>query len=118
MVNVQDKEEFSSYTLNRDIWADKRIASVIRLNYVLIQIDRDSSEGRDFGRIYNVPAYPHVSIVDGLTGECMWSRSVSNDHPLETNDFLKTRKKYQHRAYSISMIPLSLSHFNSPDVCL
>lgn len=114
MVNVQDKEEFSSYALNRDIWSDKRIASVIRLNYVLIQIDKDSPEGKEFGRIYRVSAYPHISIVDGITGECRWNRSVSNENPLEANDFLKTRKNYQYLTCLYSFPCLAS---NSPDIC-
>ena len=93
MVNIQDKEEFSSYTLNRDIWADKRIAATIRLNYVLIQMDRDSPEGKEFCRIYKVTTYPHISIVDGITGECMWNRSTSNENVLGTDEFLRERKK-------------------------
>lgn len=91
--------------MNRDIWSDKRIASLIRLNFVLIQIDRDSPEGKEFGRIYRVTSYPYISIVDGITGECMWSKSISTESPLTQNDFLKTRKtnKIKHKLLMIQI---------------
>lgn len=59
---------------------------------MLIQIDKESPEGNKIGRIYNVSKYPYVAIIDGITGVCMWSNSISKDGSLTVNDFLGTRK--------------------------
>lgn len=58
----------------------------------MLQVDRDSQEGRELGRVYHVEAYPYVSFVDGITGECVWSRSFPNKASIPSDEFVKASK--------------------------
>ncbi|KAE8750246.1 hypothetical protein FOCC_FOCC003054 [Frankliniella occidentalis] len=71
MVNIQNMKEFSCQVLNRDIWSDSVIDSVIRQHFTFWQVYSDSGEGKRYMRFYNVPSWPYVAILDPRTGECL-----------------------------------------------
>ncbi|XP_041483298.1 UBX domain-containing protein 7-like [Lytechinus variegatus] len=76
MVNVQNVREFSCQQLNRDIWSDSTVKSIIRESFIFWQVYHDSEEGQQYMRFYKVTEFPYVSILDPRTGEQMatWHR--------------------------------------------
>lgn len=69
IVNLQDNTDFSSQVLNRDIWSDSNVRSLIQRNFVFWQVNRDNSEGNRFHVFYGVRTLPAVVIIDPRTGE-------------------------------------------------
>ncbi|XP_003727826.1 UBX domain-containing protein 7-like [Strongylocentrotus purpuratus] len=76
MVNVQNVREFSCQQLNRDIWSDSTVKSIIRESFIFWQVYHDSDEGQRYMQFYKVTEFPYVSILDPRTGEQMatWHR--------------------------------------------
>lgn len=75
LVNVQD-DSFNSQVLNRDVWSDKELRKLIRRQFMLWQVDADSSEGRRFVAFYHVcNKLPYVCVIDPRTGEEIWKSS-------------------------------------------
>ncbi|KAK3730172.1 hypothetical protein QZH41_016004 [Actinostola sp. cb2023] len=69
LVNVQDVKEFKCQQLNRDVWSNEHVRSMIKANFVLWQVYRDTDEGERFIQFYHVSTFPHLAIVDPRTGE-------------------------------------------------
>ncbi|XP_075153097.1 uncharacterized protein LOC142226778 [Haematobia irritans] len=71
LVNVQS-DNFDSQLLNRDVWSDKALRKLMRRQFLLWQVDGDSSEGRRFIAFYHCAKLPYVCVIDPRTGEEMW----------------------------------------------
>ncbi|XP_038050579.1 UBX domain-containing protein 7-like [Patiria miniata] len=103
IVNVQDVQEFNCQKLNRDVWSDPTVRSIIRESFIFWQVYHDSDEGRRYMQFYRVNEFPYVSILDPRTGELLvsWMKldSVSfcdlvmeflSDHPCFDKDTLSS----------------------------
>uniref|UniRef100_A0A1I8MJ44 UBX domain-containing protein n=1 Tax=Musca domestica TaxID=7370 RepID=A0A1I8MJ44_MUSDO len=71
LVNVQS-DNFDSQLLNRDVWSDKALRKLMKRQFLLWQVDGDSSEGRRFVAFYHCAKIPYVCVIDPRTGEEMW----------------------------------------------
>uniref|UniRef100_A0A1I8PJ68 UAS domain-containing protein n=1 Tax=Stomoxys calcitrans TaxID=35570 RepID=A0A1I8PJ68_STOCA len=71
LVNVQS-DNFDSQLLNRDVWSDKALRKLMKRQFLLWQVDGDSSEGRRFVAFYHCAKLPYVCVIDPRTGEEMW----------------------------------------------
>ncbi|XP_071838691.1 UBX domain-containing protein 7-like isoform X2 [Apostichopus japonicus] len=71
MVNVQNTQEFNCQKLNRDVWSDPTVKSIIKESFVFWQVFHDSEDGLKYSQFYNVSEYPYVAILDPRTGELM-----------------------------------------------
>ncbi|XP_050044507.1 UBX domain-containing protein 7 [Dermacentor andersoni] len=69
MVNVQNVQEFACQVLNRDVWSNSTIKSIISEHFVFWQVYQDSEEGQRYVLFYKVVDYPYVAILDPRTGE-------------------------------------------------
>ncbi|KAF4126997.1 UAS protein [Geosmithia morbida] len=76
MVNLQDMNDFNCQALNRDIWKDEGVRSLVRDHFIFLQYDKDYPDAEEYTTFYfpsqsheNPDNYPHVSIVDPRTGE-------------------------------------------------
>lgn len=69
MVNVQNVQEFACQVLNRDVWSNSIIKSIINEHFVFWQVYQDSDEGHRYVLFYKVDSYPYVAILDPRTGE-------------------------------------------------
>lgn len=76
MVNLQDMSDFNCQALNRDIWKDDAVKSLVSENFIFLQYDKDYPDAEEYITFYfpnqaheNQDNYPHVSIVDPRTGE-------------------------------------------------
>lgn len=85
MVNVQNVQEFSCQILNRDVWSNTAVKSIITehfvfwqvclkfnfdmyLIYFIFQVYHDTADGQRYMQFYNVTDFPHVAILDPRTG--------------------------------------------------
>ncbi|XP_029833348.4 UBX domain-containing protein 7 [Ixodes scapularis] len=69
MVNVQNVQEFACQVLNRDVWSNATIKSIVSEHFVFWQVYQDSEEGQRYVLFYKVADYPYVAILDPRTGE-------------------------------------------------
>ncbi|KAH7034740.1 uncharacterized protein B0I36DRAFT_372604 [Microdochium trichocladiopsis] len=76
LVNLQDMSDFMCQALNRDLWKDERIISLVKEHFIFLQYDKNDPQADSYLTFYfpnqsheNADNYPHVSIVDPRTGE-------------------------------------------------
>jgi hypothetical protein len=76
MVNVQNVMEFSCQILNRDVWSNKAIKTVIKEHFIFWQVYLDSAEGQRYAAFYSVSDWPYVAVIDPRTGESLrvWNK--------------------------------------------
>ena len=92
LINIQDVEDFRCQCLNRDFWSSQQIKQLVRRSFVFLQYQHDSHSGEMYRNLYNFnDEYPHIAILDPMTGErmLMWNKSP-NVHAFvdEVTDFL------------------------------
>ncbi|RWS25434.1 UBX domain-containing protein 7-like protein [Leptotrombidium deliense] len=69
MVNIQNNREFQCQVLNRDVWSNVAVKSIISEHFIFWQVYHDSSDGQRYMQFYNVHQFPYVAILDPRTGE-------------------------------------------------
>lgn len=69
LVNIQDALDFRCQVLNRDLWRDKRVKLLVQDKFVFLQYAADAPVAADYTRFYPFTDYPHIAILDPLTGE-------------------------------------------------
>lgn len=89
LVNIQNSTEFQSHVLNRDIWANSSIKTLVKNHFIFLQYNHDSYEGQDFKSYYPFQQYPYVGILDPRTGEQMKAWSFQLPSPDEFLDQLR-----------------------------
>lgn len=79
VVNVQEVGEWASQVLNRDVWKDPAVATLLELQCVFWQVARGAHDADRFAALYRVERYPVTAVVDPRTHECvrMWYGAVS-----------------------------------------
>uniref|UniRef100_A0A7S3A6K2 UBX domain-containing protein n=1 Tax=Rhodosorus marinus TaxID=101924 RepID=A0A7S3A6K2_9RHOD len=71
LVNIQSPEEFKCQVLNRDLWKNDAVSSVIQGQLVFWQRNRETEDGRLFAARYPVPSVPYVVMIDPRSGETL-----------------------------------------------
>lgn len=71
MVNIQNSSEFPCQVLNRDVWSNPAVKTIVKEHFVFWQVYHDSEEGQRFMMFYRVEEWPHVAVIDPRTGECL-----------------------------------------------
>ncbi|KAJ8129439.1 hypothetical protein O1611_g4194 [Lasiodiplodia mahajangana] len=76
MVNLQDLDIFQCQVLNRDVWKDENLKSLIKEHFIFLQYEKRERRAQSYIQLYfpngtheNGDNYPHVSIIDPRTGE-------------------------------------------------
>ncbi|KAK4239406.1 hypothetical protein C8A03DRAFT_14201 [Achaetomium macrosporum] len=76
LVNLQDASDFNCQALNRDIWKDEAVRSLVRENFIFLQYEKNDFAAEQYITFYlpneghqNPNNFPHVSIIDPRTGE-------------------------------------------------
>lgn len=69
MVNIQDNSEFLCQCLNRDLWSQSSVKQIVRDNFIFLQYASDSRSGELYSNFYPFHEYPHIAILDPITGE-------------------------------------------------
>ncbi|ORX46385.1 hypothetical protein BCR36DRAFT_405674 [Piromyces finnis] len=91
LVNIQDSSEFDCQLLNRDLWKNEDVKSLVREHFIFIQYPITSREGQQYKQFYPFEKYPHISLVDPRTGERIrvWDEVVKADiFVVELTNFL------------------------------
>lgn len=69
MVNLQDSQEFSCQVLNRDVWSNPAVKSLVSRHFVFWQVYSDSIDGQRYMQFYTPVTFPYIAILDPRTGE-------------------------------------------------
>ncbi|SGZ49680.1 CIC11C00000001437 [Sungouiella intermedia] len=69
LINIQNQAEFQCQVLNRDFWANEQIKKKVKEDFIFLQYQHDSVNGESFVNFYHVDQFPHISILDPMTGE-------------------------------------------------
>eukprot|EP01084_Bolivina_argentea_P165661 287762_1 len=70
LINIQDPQIIASHNLNRDVWGDETVQSIIQAFFVFWQRSSISQQAEEFLRRYHIASdkLPHTSILDPRTG--------------------------------------------------
>jgi len=71
LVNIQDACEFQCQVLNRDVWANEAVKTILREHFIFWQQYKESEEAQRYVTFYPVSEWPYVAILDPRTGELM-----------------------------------------------
>ncbi|CCE85462.1 Piso0_005058 [Millerozyma farinosa CBS 7064] len=93
LINIQNFSEFSCQVLNRDLWSNSSVKILVNENFIFLQYQHDSPNGASYSNFYSIDDYPHIAILDPLTGERVkkWKDGIvptPEDWIEETNEFL------------------------------
>jgi len=69
LVNIQNVQEFSCQILNRDLWSNQNVRSLVNEHFIFWQVYNDSEEGERYMQFYKVLEWPYIAVVDPQTGE-------------------------------------------------
>lgn len=69
LINIQDPAEFSCQVLNRDFWSQNPVKNIIKESFIFLQYQSDSPNGLNYVSFYSTEGFPHIAILDPLTGE-------------------------------------------------
>ncbi|KAG9343635.1 hypothetical protein JZ751_013805 [Albula glossodonta] len=68
MINIQNVQDFSCQCLNRDVWSNNAVRTIIREHFIFWQVYHDSEEGQRYIQFYKLNKFPYISILDPRTG--------------------------------------------------
>merc|ERR1712029_678720 len=71
LINIQDAGEFQCQVLNRDVWSNKAVKTVISEHFLFWQQYKESDEAQRFLTFYpnSESEWPYVLVLDPRTGE-------------------------------------------------
>jgi UBX domain-containing protein 7 len=91
LVNIQDSREFACQQLNRDLWSNAQVKECVGQYFIFLQYQHDSAAGLDYLQFYPFSEFPHIAVLDPITGEQLkvWSQALSPEQFLEeAHEFL------------------------------
>ncbi|KAM6948487.1 UBX domain-containing protein 7 [Aplochiton taeniatus] len=69
MINIQNVQDFACQCLNRDVWSNDAVRTIIREHFIFWQVYHDSEEGQRYIQFYKLNKFPYISILDPRTGQ-------------------------------------------------
>ncbi|KAI3899580.1 hypothetical protein MKW98_008368 [Papaver atlanticum] len=108
IVNVQSKKEFSSQTLNLDVWANETVSQTIGANFIFWQVYDDTTEGKKVCDYYNLKSFPAVLVLDPITRHMMrsWTKKIEPERLLEDLvPFMDASPKQHHAQFATTIAP-------------
>ncbi|ODQ81867.1 hypothetical protein BABINDRAFT_6506 [Babjeviella inositovora NRRL Y-12698] len=91
LVNIQDNTDFRCQILNRDLWSSALVKQLVKEHFIFLQYQSDAPIAADYVQFYPFTDYPHIAILDPLTGERLklWSENPDvEDWKTEVYEFL------------------------------
>ncbi|XP_077472248.1 UBX domain-containing protein 7 isoform X1 [Stigmatopora argus] len=76
MINIQNVQDFACQCLNRDVWSNDAVKTIIREHFIFWQVYHDSEEGERYIQFYKLNKFPYISILDPRTGELSCQKMV------------------------------------------
>ena len=118
LINIQDSSEFACQVLNRDFWSNSQVKDKVRENFIFLQYQQDSPNGTNYSSFYSVERFPHIAILDPLTGERVrmwpegevpnideWTQNIDDfieSSPLDVSKKSKAQEKEKFNPESLS----------------
>lgn len=96
LVNIQNTEEFACQVLNRDVWSNAAVKSIINEHFIFWQVYHTTRDGQRYMQFYGVNSFPYVAILDPRTGECLrtWTSAADSNLLCEwLTDFLQDHQR-------------------------
>lgn len=96
LFNIQDKEDFTSHLLNRDVWrAAGAVKNLVNSRCIFQQHERTSPDGMQFLQHYHAKGVPTVAFVDPNTLECsLLLDDILFDLPGKKQTFIRTLERF------------------------
>jgi len=90
LVNIQEPKEFQCQVLNRDLWSNPGVKTIISEHFVFWQQYKQSDEAQRYMTFYKITSWPYIAVIDPRTGENMvtWSHIDANAFPELITEFL------------------------------
>ena len=118
IITIHDSNEFACQTMNRDLWSNDNLKTIIKESFTFLQITQSSAEGQRYISYYHMSSLPHVAIIDWKTGERIkcWDRKVESHELIEYLIELtsKSQKKKIKQHISMEVKPIAYCLRPSP----
>jgi len=90
LVNIQEPKEFQCQVLNRDLWSNPGVKTIVGEHFVFWQQYKESDEAQRYMTFYKITDWPYIAVIDPRTGENMatWSHIDANAFPELITEFL------------------------------
>lgn len=78
-MNIQNHTEFSSHLLNRDVWTDETVESLLHGSFLFWQRGHTSAQGAQFIQMYKIDEsqLPLIAVIHPSTGAMRLKWTVS-----------------------------------------
>lgn len=78
IINMQLEDDINSMNLNRNIWNDELIISIIENKYTFMQLYSKNKSCKQLANFYNIFEFPSILIINPLTGILIWKSNKTN----------------------------------------
>ena len=78
IINLQIENNINSMNLNRTIWNDELIISIIENKYTFMQLYSKNKSCKQLSNLYNIFEFPSILIINPLTGSLIWKSNKTN----------------------------------------
>jgi len=97
LVNIQDAGEFQCQVLNRDVWSNKAVKTVINEHFLFWQQYKESEEAQRFLTFYPASEWPYVTVLDPRTGEKLvtWNKLDAKTFCDLVTSFLQLQPQFE-----------------------
>jgi len=114
LVNIQSEADFACHALNRDVWGEDMVQSLVQSSFILWQQSNEIQEAKTFCDRYKVTSFPHLSILDPRTGRLIWKKEGwTMVNPVTAESFIETVMDFVDANSFDKVIPAHLSTFNT-----
>ncbi|KAK7503345.1 hypothetical protein BaRGS_00005266 [Batillaria attramentaria] len=119
LVNLQNVQEFACQVLNRDIWSSQTVRTLLRKHFVFWQVYHDSEEGKKYMQFYKVSQWPHIAVLDPVTGESLSDSIVDASEEAQLEAAIKASLAQQSKQQQPTPTSSSTTvPIESPSACI
>lgn len=118
LINIQDVTDFRCQVLNRDFWSSRQVKNLVQDHFIFLQFHHDSHGGISYRNLYPFEDFPHIAILDPITGEQMmkWSEKPEIHQWIDqVTDFLLNFKLHT-GATNVAPLTQGMSEHNAIDL--
>ncbi|KAI8820167.1 thioredoxin-like protein [Fimicolochytrium jonesii] len=98
IITLNEPTFFPCQVLNRDLWKDPSVLTLIKEHFVFVYWVASSPPGLEHRNLYPFEEFPYIAIIDPITGERMksWNTAVEpKDFMQDALTFLSTHSLFQ-----------------------
>ncbi len=102
LINLQMEDNLNSMNLNRNIWNDELVTSIIGEKYIFLQYYYKNKVCQQISNYYNIYEFPCIFIVNPLTGSMIWkSNNTEYSEESRKNDLISVLNDYNFKEEDI-----------------